>query len=107
MILRAGENHIPIKSYEANRFVLGGKASLAWLRKGALLIACDPNHTVLFQAGVINRKHRTIEVGLDSTQIPGNCSQVIGPPIVDSSEQSMLPAAIRSTQSDRIHVAIR
>ncbi len=84
MILRAGENRIPIKSYEANRFVLGGKASLAWLRKGALLIACDPNHTVLFQAGVINRKHRTIEVGLDSTQIPGNCSQAIGPPIVDS-----------------------
>ncbi len=84
MILRAGKNRIPIKSYKANRFVLAGKASLAWLHKGALLIACDPSHTVLFQAGVVNRENRTVEVSLDSTQTPGNCSQAVGPPIVDS-----------------------
>ena len=84
MILRAGKNRIPIKSYKANRFVLAGEGSLAWLRKGALLIACDPNHTVLFQAGAVDLKQRTIEVTLDDKQIPGNCSQALGPALVES-----------------------
>ena len=82
MILRAGKNRASIKSYAANRFTLAGEQSLAWLRTGSLLFACDPSHTVLFQAGVVNRRDRTIEVALDPAQKPGNCSRDLGPSLV-------------------------
>lgn len=79
MILRAGGNRQSIKSFESHRFTLSANSDLSWLRKGALLIACDSKHTLLFKAGEVSHKDLTIDMSVHARQRLDKCNEGLDP----------------------------